>query len=107
MVTVVIVLSCKSRELALREVGRTVVYPRGTPVVMVILPELSEFFKSTASSVLHLQSLVIQSSEGKAQYPILFGAILLMGSHCGESSLTVLISREQCIEGRGGPQLVI
>lgn len=72
MVTVVIVLSCESRELALREVGRTVVYPRGTPVVMVILPELSEFFKSTASSVLHLQSLVIQSSEGKAQYPILF-----------------------------------
>lgn len=66
MVTVVIVLSCESRELALREVGRTVVYPRGTPVVMVILPELSEFFKSTASSVLHLQSLVIQSSEGKA-----------------------------------------
>lgn len=66
MITVVTVLSCESHELALREVGRTVVYPQGTSVVMVILPALSEFCKSTASSVLHLESLVIQSSEGKA-----------------------------------------
>lgn len=87
----------------LREVGRTVVYPQGTPVVMVILPALSEFCKSTASSVLHLESLVIQSREGKAGHLILYGTIILMGSHFGESSLTVSVSREQCIEGRGGP----
>lgn len=99
MITVVTGLSCESHELALREIERTVVYPRGTPVVMVILPTLSEFCKSTASSVLHLESLVIQSSEGKARHPIL----ILMGSHFGESSLTVSISREQCIKGMGGP----
>lgn len=67
----VIIHSSESHELAMRKEVKTGVHPWETPILMVTLPELAEFFKSTAASFPHLKSLVIQSSEGKTHYPIL------------------------------------